>query len=339
MLSVVALLSPVAVGTVSAVAGRSPLVPASLSSAVAERLRRLDNVSVTYREVVDYTPTINLRLHKLLMEKLRKKYGIRAGPIRHGHYASVRRLSYLHGRVLYEFRVASKTMAKLAPPRGSGVGEVKVIKTFTPERSECLRYALHGKFPIGTIKTESPLPWSRLDVALGLRGAGSEHWLRPSDVRKMRLNRPGGGRFNLVQKNPGAYDYRWTFREKPHLELVGFMASNGGAAFIGIKCGSFRNVHGLWLPERIKETVWPLGGGGRSSENVLITHIAYTVGSQWNTPNRYLILFPQGSAVLDERIGQSFRIESRSRRLTDKAIFHLLVKWDGSEQTKGSPHQ
>ncbi len=334
MLSVVALLLPAAIS--AAAADKPPTGPAPLISTVAQRLRRLGNVSATYRDVIDSRATINPRLWKLLQEKMRRKYGLLLGPESHGRYVSARRFSYLHGCALYQFRLLPQTIAKVPPLT---IGDWKVIKTYTPERSESLRYALHGKFPIGGIEARDSLPWSVMDVALGLRGAGSDHWLRPSDVKKMQLMRLAGGSFTLAQDNRGAYDYRWTFRQKPHLELVSVAASMKGKQLIAIRCSNFRNVDGLWLPEHIKETSRPLGYGRRISQTVSITHVVYTVGSRWNTPNRYLILFPQGSAVLDERIGQSFRIESRPRRLTDKAIFHLLVKWDGGWHKKGGPHR
>ncbi|HTV47073.1 MAG TPA: hypothetical protein VMG59_01385, partial [Phycisphaerae bacterium] len=197
----------------------------ALLTTVAKRLEQLNNVTVTFIEDDDYTP-FDVPQADAAMKILVAKYHLHLGPVIRGHRIFDCLFSYLDGRARYENTMTPWTIAKLAATIGeSFIGDFKTIQTFAPECVENLHYEPNVKFPLGSIQAEAPLPWSTIDVALGLRVSGtSVSWLRPEDIMRMIVKQEMNGDFTL-QQVVGTYKYLWTFQRNPNLELVAFNAS------------------------------------------------------------------------------------------------------------------
>ena len=305
---------------------------------VASRLSRLDGLHIVYRKVVEYTPFDRAKIAATI-RMIERKTGGKAGPVRNSRvrYACTFICSY--DCVWYDYLMRPGSVAALASPKGSGYGIIHGIRSYMPDRCELLNYEFRQSSPLGIISASEPIPNSTLAMAIGLKGWGSERLIELSKVKKMHLISLAGGAFTLSSTSGGGYDSRWTFHSVPRLEITEFTALKGGVAFVRIHCGHFRKVNGIWLPGRIVETDLPLGGGGRSSRNVRLSHIKYAVIKHPMVEKDFMIVWPKGAVVLDQRTGHTFRIVSRPMRLTDKEIFNLMKKWDNGMRQKDEPSQ
>ena len=319
--------------------------PLELRKAVQERLVHLQNVVVTYDMDVDYTPSQQaLEIVDKNLALFKKSHpGANIGPTIRGHYRYACRFSFLHGLMRYDKTTLPATVAKLSLP--PGVGIVKSILTITPERAESLQYQLHfRKTPIGTIASRAalrgflPIVW-----ALGLWSPPFPphdvvpHWLGNKALHKMKLVKTGPDTFSLIQRRPSGYRCRWFFKSRPAIKLVGLnvsLRSHGIKRSIIKKgqCSDFHKIGGLLLPGRIVET--SLFGKLGIGSTVTLTKIKYTIGAATNTPKSYLILWPTGSSVINERINHVFHIGVHRTYLTDKEIFSILRRQDRSGKIK-----
>ena len=319
--------------------------PVALRKAVQERLVHLQNVVVTYDMDVDYTPSQQaLEIVDKNLALFKKSHpGANIGPTLRGHYRYACRFSFLKGLMRYDKTTLPATVAKLSAP--PGVGIVKSILTITPDRAETLQYQLHFmKAPIGTIAARASLSNSLPIIwALGLRSPpfpphdAVPHWIGNRAINKMKLVKTGPDTFSLIQRRPSGYRCRWFFKSKPALKLVGlnvFLISHGIKSSIITKgkCSDFHKIGGLLLPGRIVET--GLFGKLGVGSTVTLTKIKYMIGAASNTPKSYLILWPTGSSVIDERINHVFHIGIHRTYLTDKEIFSILRRQDRSGKIK-----
>ncbi len=323
-------------------AAGASVAPAATSQAlrkdVLERLAHLQNVVVNYDMDLDYPPNHRImKFSQKFLARLKKEHpGIHPVPIV-GHYLYACRFSFLHGLMRYDKILLF--FSRISAPL------IKSILTITPERAESLQYQLHFmKAPIGTIAARASLPnFLPIVWALGLRSPpfpphdAVPHWLGNKALHKMKFVKTGPDTFSLIQRRPSGYRCRWFFKSKPALELVGQTVSWSG---YGIKrfvvqkgqCSDFHKIGGLLLPGRIVETgfVGKLGVGNTE----ILTKIKYTIGAASNTPKSYLILWPTGSSVIDERINHVFHIGVHRTYLTDKEIFSILRRQDRSGKIK-----
>ena len=287
---------------------------------VIRGIKKIENLTVTYHRMVDYTPIPSLvaRWRRFRASQPNWRLSLSMGIQRF-----TCRFSFLHGRALYERRIV---------PGGAGLGLLlEEIHTYTPQRAESLIWDLHEpNRPLGEIFNSSPLPHSTIDVALGLRAWRASHWLTSADVMKMKISL-GGADTLVVNCVSGLRTEWWTFRLTPMLELVSFRDSvTPGDGEHVVYCSDFRSVAGVELPGRIVARFLPYGLHGACIETVVLTGLHYKLGSKSNIPSSYLLIFPKGASVLDTRTNHSFIIESRPRKMSDSAIYLLLKQNDSS---------
>ncbi len=291
---------------------------------ITGRLRELQNITVTYHQLNDYTPPPKLVARW-------ERYAAHSHmTLNLGRKNFICRFSFLHGRSLYERRIL---------PGGPYVGLLRQIATFTHQRAESLIWDLQiPQRPLGVISDKAGLPNATIDVALGLRAWRSGKWLRPADVMKMRFGLSGANTLTLTRLR-GPRTQRWIFRLKPSLELVEYRDSvHPGDGEHVVSCSDFHNIRGVALPGKVVTRFLPYGLRGQCVKRVTLTDLQYKLGARSNTPAGYMITFPLNAVVLDSRTGQSWRIESRPRKMSDSAIYRLLKRSDnGAARIQGEP--
>lgn len=296
---------------------------------VRERSFRLQNVEVRYDLDTDYTPdAAAIALWRRVEKRVMKQYpDARAGPPFRGNFTYHCDFMFLAGRMRYGKQPTGHLR--------SGVpGEVQ---TSTLGRAETLVCAREGVPTGGEISAHAP-PLDSLAISsvLGLRQPSRRNWswIRPGAVGKMVYSRLSRARFSFTQKEANGDDYRWVFRRTARgLELTFLVASNrsqsgGRYVYLRGKFSDFHSVKGLLLPERAEESFF---GGVNIPDPVrrdILTHIRYRVDSPSNVPKDYLIVWPKGATVIDERIDRVFHIKSPTT-LSDRDIFLRLKKRDG----------
>jgi hypothetical protein len=311
-----------------------PTSASGAAKAVEDRLARLQNVETRYSLREDYTPDgAALALSQRLLAQMRKAHpGMLFSHAIHGNFLYRCGMSFLSRRVRYE-RIASRSTAVRV-----GAGAPRLIESKMPGRVEVLEYPpLPQTSPGGELSADAPPPDSlAICTVLGLRDPSRRHWawIRPGSVKKMAYARLSRRRFSLTQTTAGGNEYRWVFRQTTQglalISLAASSASKSGSRYVYLRgeFSNFRSVKGLLLPRRATETFF---GGPGIPDPVrcdALTNVRYKVGSPSNVPKNYLILWPKGATVIDERIDRVFHIKSPTT-LSDKDIFLRLRKRDG----------
>jgi len=301
-------------------------------AAAEARLAKLQNVTVSFHMDVDFTSTPAVLAAMRRAARLAEKNYPGGGPAQPllGHYLYQCRFSFLAGRSWYRLVVVGPTRKPV-----TWLGAPEVTQSRMPGRVEILAGSKIGEI----FARASPLiDYMPSASALGLRPASLRHWLwiKNRKLAKMAYVRISDDRFSLTQKTTfGGFTkyYRWEFRTKPALEIVGLDVYHHPGIrppYMRGRFSSFRMVGGLALPGRIKDTFFGISRLSVPTMTELLTRIKYTVGSPSNKPSRYYIVWPKGCAVLDERTGSRFHIKFPTI-LSDKEIFQRLKNRDGAK--------
>ena len=297
-----------------------------LIKAVVQRLAKLQNLVVHYQDEV-YLPKISLPPMRVV-----KQYHLQP---RYGHRFYNCEFRFLHGRAFYERSLMPASLAAVGTPGGpSPIGDIKDVASFMASRTETLTYGYHTpNRPVGAIMDsgERRLPYSTIDISLGLRLPGEERWMSPSGVRRLVVGQPDGSDFTMWKQAKDGDILRWNWHwDDGRLELrqIEVIGPHKGVVYDRRLCSGFHAVGGLLLPGRVEQTDWEPVGKHAIMHHAVLTHIQYRIGAKSNTAKSYYIVFPKGAGVLDERINQQFNVESGPRRLTDKAIFKLQKHYD-----------
>jgi hypothetical protein len=301
-------------------------------AAVDARLAKLQNVAMTFHMDVDFASTPVVLAAMRRMEKLAEKQypGGVPGPPFMGHYQYDCRFSFLAGRSWYQ-QVAVGLTRKAV----TWLGTKEVTQSRMPGRVEVLSDSKLGEI---YVRAGPLLDLMSSTSAIGLRPASVRHWLwtKRRQLANMAYARISGNRFALTQKMMAgefAKYYRWVFRTKPALEIVGLDVYHQPGIrhlYMRGKFSKFRMVGGLALPGKIEDTFF---GGSRLPVPIrteLLTHIRYMLNAAANTPWSYYIMWPKGCTVIDERTGSRFQIKSPTI-LSDKEIFMRLKKRDAAK--------
>ena len=293
-----------------------------------ERLLQLQNVEARYDLETDYTPDAAvMAIWRRVEKRVMKQYpAVRAGPPFLGNFTYRCNFMFLAGRMRYGKQPTGHLRS----------GGLKEVQALTLGRTETLVCTRGGAPTDGEISAHAP-PLDSLAISsvLGLRQPSRRSWLwiRPSLVAKMAYAKLSSRRFSLTQNGASGDEYCWIFRRTAQgLELTSLAASNrnqpgGRYVYLRGKFSNFRKVGGLLLPGRAEETFF---GGPNIPDPVrsdILTHIKYTIGSPSNIPKNYLIVWPKGATVIDERIDHVFHIKSPTT-LSDRDIFLRLKKRD-----------
>ncbi len=298
-----------------------------LINAIVRRLAKLQNLVVHYQDEV-YLPKISLPPTRAVKEyHLKPRYGYR-------FYKCEFR--FLHGRAFYGRSLMPASLAAVGTPGGpSPIGDIKDLTSFMPSRTETLTYGYHNpKRPVGAIMNagERRLPYSWIDVALGLRLIGAERWMSRSGIHHLAVGHLNGNDVAMWGRAEDGDILRWSWHwddGKLELRQIEDVGPHKGVVYDRRQCSRFHEVAGVLLPGRVEETDWESNGGKRvMMYHGVLTHIRYRVGEKTNTARDFYIVFPKGAGVLDERINQQFNVESGPRRLTDRAIFKLQKHYD-----------
>ncbi len=298
-------------------------------AAVETRLAKLQNIAMSFHMDVNFASTPVLLAAMRRMAKLAEKHypGGVPGPPFMGNYRFHCLFSFLAGRSWYQ-QVAVGLTRKAV----TWVGAPEVTQSRMPGRVEVLSDSKLGEI---YVRSGPLLDFMSCTSAIGLRPASFRHWLwiKRRQIVDMAYVRISGNRFALTQKTTAggfAKYYRWIFRSKPVLEIVGldvYHQPDVRHLYMRVTFSKFRMVGGLALPGRIKDTFL---GGSRlpvPTRTELLTHIRYTLHAVSNIPRSYFIVWPKGCTVIDERTGSRFQIKSPTI-LSDKEIFRRLKRRD-----------
>ncbi|MHB1766636.1 MAG: hypothetical protein ACYCUV_02145 [Phycisphaerae bacterium] len=295
-----------------------------LIGAIVQRLVKLQNLMVHYQDEV-YLPKISLPAMPVI-----KQYHLKP---RYGYRFYKCEFRFFHGRAFYERNLMPITLAEVGTPGGPlPATYIKSLESFIPSRAETLYYAYNSPHrPVGAIMNvdEERLPYSIIDLALGLRAFGSQHFISARDIRRMSMGPLRNGHLVMWQQEGHGILFLWNWLwDQGKVELQSFTEKQGNAICENIQCSGFHAIRGLLLPSHIEKTDWNPIGSHDMYRHIVVTNITYRIGAKSNTAKSYYIVFPRGAGVLDERINQQFNVESGPRRLTDKAIFKLQEHYD-----------
>jgi hypothetical protein len=203
------------------------------------------------------------------------------------------------------------------------------IDVYSANRAEEYRVHLLGtQQSLGLIKDRSNLPKDAgIDEALGLREQGDEVWLGASPTDGAQEAARDGGQIILRSKDALGRVHSRVFDPKHHWAQTEYsVVEPSGFKSCEFISNSFAPVEeGLELPSNITEKEFYVKNGKILVFKTLsMTNIVYTVSDPLNVAARYLMVWPKGARVLDERIHKEFLIQSGDRTLSDPEEYKLL---------------
>jgi len=308
---------------VSLLAGRSAVVaspaPEKVRVAVVKRMLSIRNVDVEFSEVDDYTPSkaalaLAAERHSDLME---------------GRFESIRRFSFLKGMVRYEESDDPATVAREEKEWRIEHGLVQNIFILSKTRFESFtqRDGLPAGGLIGNPSDEELSLGVVADVALGLRGDSPKaQWITAGMLDKAKVENDPESPDGAILTMPSEVGplSSWWFRLNGGDIVITKYTYAKAAGEVGreIDCDDFRKVEGGYsLPYKMVEKIASRVRGGQPYciETIDIKVRQYHPAAD-NTPDRYLMVWPLGTHVYDQRTRTAFLIRSAPRTLDDDFI-------------------
>jgi hypothetical protein len=231
------------------------------------------------------------------------------------------RFRYLSGRANYEWRNKQPMAGMEAHER------LYRIQSFLGDRAEVAWKGKADSRDMGKISNHENLPNEAvIDLALGLREHGnSDAWLSPDVWNTFTVGRGDDGTLILKQspaKSNGRRLDVWTFDPKLGYGLLRYEVFWDKQLSVELKNSDFRAVGELRLPFK---TNWR-GFFNSSGSDPVETRAkelrikTYKLNDPGNTPNSYLITWPDGAVVLDTRTDNQIVVEGGPTKLDDGTL-------------------
>jgi hypothetical protein len=263
----------------------------------------LQNVDVEYDRVDDYTPSEKSVAQLKAWQPQKTPYM--------GKFPSRHRFSFLDGSCRYDEETSDEELARHKKMFGAETAASNTL-ILSQDRFEILT-KFQSSRPTGLIgkPTDHELPWEAvIDAGLGLRGGSpNAPWLNakalekatfeddPDAVGGVILTIPVGGKSKLLNR-------WWMMVEGDGTRVLDYAyASPEGTIYNQIECSGFqKNAAGVSLPSRMVSKTFYQGNREPAycSKTITLTVSKYHDEKE-NAPSRYLMVWPVGSDVSDER--------------------------------------
>jgi len=202
------------------------------------------------------------------------------------------------------------------------------IKSYSSSRAE------HRFGNNGTIKDTGRWPSdSTIDLALGFRAKGFDEWLTMVVLNEGTFHETDAGTVTLEWRPSDSKDKnrrkdRWTFDPKRGYALIRYELQwkpEGSDDFVTdteIINGDFQTVSGVQVPFSVSAKSYFNQAGAEPvlMHSVEIAVDSYRIGEIEESDEAFLIEWPDGAVVLDERNGQTYVVKDGPKQLTDEVI-------------------
>jgi hypothetical protein len=286
-----------------------------VTAALAARLHSLGSLSVEFDQARTYRPTKDVA-------RAAEDFRTKGLLLRTGVWTSAGAFSFLSGRSRYDRRLTGQTLADAVA--GKNLHQREEVWTFTPDLAESFLISSRGE-PIGAIAAQKPLPGdSYVESGIGLRLLFDDAWLTPERLKGLKITSADADtavaeiedlseRLHVLTLDRShGYALRSDRVYPPHPGP----RRDDSPQFIELSNDDFRKVEGITLPFRIRYHNRFTSHKGDVSEDVAeITVKSYRLGGGDNNADRYRILWPARTPILDERTGEQIRTGHTAARL------------------------
>jgi hypothetical protein len=294
---------------------------------IADRVRRLSNLTVEYDRVTFHDPDPGLPLP----------------PEVRGHVKPpVARVETFGERVtlrpgnLLIWSERSKADCDAARAAGDPISRVEA-KVITPTRGETLTLDARSTRAAGSIGPPRRIPFDlAIDMALGLRLENSEHWLTSDDL-------PGGAiqptadpdRVVLQFKAADGMVHSFTHSRRNGYAVERYHVDYPRPAEVeDFVCSDFRRVDGVVLPFRIQRqsTYNDTSGKPRHPIVTTLTVRRYTLDRPPAAAAPLAMPWPKGASVLDLRHNLTFEVQNDGEFITEQRIADALKEREAGQK-------
>ena len=271
-------------------------------SLVQARLQSLQNISFQFEKADTRSPPPSIL--KLNGKKLKNGSTLRVYSGTDNFSGS---LSLLDGMVKMTSELKPDDAARFRATKRAGYS--KLIWVIRPDRAERFQESNSTGKMKGLISSETELPSDGVDVGLGLRKYGHGEWISDLDIsentdvvvgeRLIEMSRTDvSGRRHVWFHDVGkaAAVTRYEVRVPPGDELN-----------IEYVMDDFEIVDGIFLPGKVISRVHALVNSEKVVTQEAVYEVSeYRLNDSQNTAARYEIVWPDGTSLIDNRIGVMF---------------------------------
>jgi hypothetical protein len=312
----------------------------AVSEVLSARLERLQNLVVKYDCEETYTPPSSLtRMSTAMIE---------------GHPVHIittpqstsEELWFRDGQVRHERRLSE---ASLRDAKEGNVLDTEFsVTVFARDHIERLQKHANYNFLLGRIADTELMPEMVIDYGLGLRQTDTTNWLTSEDVKSSDIVVAQTGEVVLRRTDALNGLHEWTFDPQQGYALTSYKVRTPPPRKVGFEVlnSKFENVEGLMLPKRVeKRHYYEEDGETKVSQTTVLTVREYQLGDPNNTDAKYRIQWPEGTHVLDARLGVRYRA-GKGGKLSERETHRDEVirdfpnggRWTGEESgTEANP--
>lgn len=251
----------------------------------------------------------------------RKSLGTK-GLLLHGPRSIQCEWRYRDGNMLYARTMSRDWLAK--QPKGEVTQE---IITIAGGRSEHLYYTGESTEAQGNISTPIDLlNGIVVDIGLGFRGDEDKEFIKPRHFKDFDCKITKSGQVEFSRSGPGSYVHTWTFQPANGWTLLSYRKTQGGFRRFELINSQFQEASGLILPLRMEAKRFaPVDGmHERLTEETSATIESVKVNDPENTVQSFVLTWPRGSRILDDRSSKEFEVTSGDRVVTDEDLAELM---------------
>jgi len=300
----------------------------SALAAIAARLDTLQNITAKYDAVMRFTPPQDLldRMSPAMREHVPNVL----------NHSETRTDTYhfMHGIVLLD-SVPSRDTIKQLEAIDWPISKHD-INSFSPGRAESLNWPSKGRGGAGLIDKSILIPdaWT-LDLALGLRMYRNDYGLTPAEFLDARIVSSSPMAIRVRLDDSHRTQHFWTFDPTLGYALRMYeVAVPDGRVYDRTECSDFRQFGGLMLPMKIVRTgTYMEKGQTHTAKTILLTVASYVVPDTKNVAANFLIIWPKGSLILENRAKLQLSAVDKDRTFDDAAIA-AEVRRQGAAATK-----
>lgn len=229
---------------------------------------------------------------------------------------------YRDGNMLYTRTMSKDWLAK--QPKGEVSQETITI---AGGRSEHLYYTGESAEAQGIISAPIDLLNEIVvDIGLGFRGDEDKEFIQPQQFKAFDCRITKSGQVEFSRSGTGSYVHTWTFQPANGWALISYRKTQGGFRRFELINSQFQEASGLILPRKMEAKRFALVDGihERLTEETSVTIESVEVNHPENTVQSFVLTWPKGSRILDNRSSKEFEVTSGDRVVTDTDLAELM---------------
>lgn len=288
------------------------------------RLQRLQNISLIYTLHRKAEP---VNIDPALLAAINQDLGI---DLRNADKTDTwtKRFYFCQGNLRYEYELSAQDVQQ---NRDSRVRmPIRFIAVYNSERTETLQWMDGSAELRGSIRSPLPPPdqASVVDLGLGLRLLFSEHWLTPQQIEQASITDIGDGKHALSFSDAEGRKHEWQIDAGLGYALSYYEVVETPHRLIAIECTNFDLINGIMVPMKVTMQHINVDAGGqrRVRETYTAEISSFIVDDPNNGIDRFRIVFPRGTSVMDYRIQRQFQIVTKDTPLDDATIAKILQR-------------